>query len=58
MKKKRELDGLERIYNENCSCKNVEDQEFHNFFKLINWNTENLKELNRVQDKWSRAGNT
>lgn len=54
MTQKKEIDGLVQMVHEKCPCQNIEDAEFHNYFKLINWDIDNLKMLNRVQDDWSR----
>ena len=47
------MNGMDvKIFNE-CPCKNVQDNVFHGYFRLIDWSESNLKYLNKVQDRWS-----
>lgn len=57
-KVKRLIDGTRVSVYDKCSCSNVNDQIFHQFFREIDWHVSKLKYLNKVQDKWMNYCNT
>ena len=53
LKEERLLNGTVIMVCESCPCSNLSDQEFHGFFRKINWKRDDFKYLNRIQDRWS-----
>lgn len=37
----------------NCFCENIPDNNFHDFFRRVNWTLKAFQYLNRIQDNWS-----
>ena len=48
LKEERLLNGTVIMVSESCPCSNLSDQEFHGFFRKINWKRDDFKYLNRI----------